>query len=61
MISIEVFDNNQSNWNEIKETILSLEVEAFEQHPFTDDELEQDFLDPENIIVFLITNLNISL
>ncbi len=53
MILVEVFDNNQSSWVEIKDTIVSLEKEAFEQHPFIEDELEKDFLNPENTIVFL--------
>ncbi|MFZ2522425.1 MAG: GNAT family N-acetyltransferase [Minisyncoccia bacterium] len=53
MILAEVFNSNQSSWNETKDSIISLENEAFEQHPFTEDELEKDFINSENTIVLL--------
>jgi GNAT superfamily N-acetyltransferase len=53
MFEAEVFDNNPSRWMEIKENIVSLEKEAFEEEPFTAETLEADFLDPQNIIVLL--------
>lgn len=54
MITTEVFSNNKTDWLKIKDVIFSLEKEAFDEYPFTNEELEVDFLNTENIIVLLI-------
>ncbi len=53
MFEAEIFNNDPSGWMEIKEKIVSLEKEAFETEPFTEETLEADFLDSENIVVLL--------
>ena len=53
MITAEMFSNIKPDWIKIKDSILSLEKEGFEEHPFTEKEIEEDFLNPENIIVLL--------
>ncbi len=53
MFEVKIFDNNPSQWAEIKETILSLEKEAFGKEAFTEEALKEDFLDTKNIIVLL--------
>lgn len=53
MFEIKIFDNNPSNWSEIKEKILFLESEAFGPEAFTEEVMEEDFLDSKNIIVLL--------
>src|SRR6266498_2505669 len=58
MFEIELFDNNYSYWIKIKDTIFSLEKEAFAEHPFTEKELEEDFLNPKNTIVLLKNSYN---
>lgn len=53
MFSTEVFDNSSFHWTQIKDSIFSIEEEAFDEHSFTRKELEEDFLNSENIIVLL--------
>ncbi len=53
MFEAELFSSNQSDWIKIKNTIISLENEAFEEHPFNGEDLEKDFLDSANIIILL--------
>lgn len=53
MFKPEIFKSNQSNWENIKETIIKLEKDSFETEAFTPEDLEEDFLDSKNIIVLL--------
>ena|SRR3989344_1247102 len=58
MFETELFNNNQFDWIKIKNTIISLEKEAFVDHPFTDKDLEKDFLNSGNTIVLLKNSEN---
>jgi len=53
MFKTEVFLPSPSTWEEIKNTIISLEHEAFGDKAFTDEEISSDFLNEKNIIVLL--------
>src|SRR5688572_9996798 len=53
MFKTEVFKSDESSWDKIKDGVILLEQEAFEDHPFTPEDLEKDFLSKNNIIILL--------
>jgi ribosomal protein S18 acetylase RimI-like enzyme len=49
----EVFDLAVLSWEDIKETVISIEREAFGDKSFSDDDLSKDFQDKRNTVVLL--------
>lgn len=59
MPTTEIFDSEHKSWNEIKNSILDLEHDAFKGNAFTAEVLEEDFLNTDNIIVLLRDGTNL--
>ena len=57
MISTELFDKTRKSWEKIKNEVISLEQEAFKENSFTNEEIEADFLNKDNIVVLLKNNV----
>lgn len=53
MFTTEIFQSRSSSWEEVKERVIFLEREAFENNAFPVEELTIDFLNENNIIVLL--------
>lgn len=56
MIKSEIFQGGQANWAKIKDKILFLERDTFGDGAFADEEIEEDFLDPNNPVILLVDN-----
>jgi len=56
MFTTEVFQSDASAWAKIKNGIIFLEQEAFQENAFSEKEITEDFLNKNNIIILLKDN-----
>jgi ribosomal protein S18 acetylase RimI-like enzyme len=49
----EIFDPRFRSWNDVAETVIAIEREAFAEKAFSDEDLASDFQDTRNIVALL--------
>lgn len=51
MCQPEIYVPSLDNWRSIQDEIIKIEQESFPDHPYSDQELQDAFINPENTIV----------
>jgi ribosomal protein S18 acetylase RimI-like enzyme len=54
-IRVALYDPEKLPWDDIRDSIIGLEQEAFGENSFTKEEMTQDFEDKKNVIVLIFS------